>query len=1086
VKQKIILQPSSKYHGKLKFPERKGPPAPRNNKLKHAAKPFTKFGTMKNSRFKRSRAQLESRAHPMHATPVLIVKKPTSFHGTNNNVEDAVTVQEIATTTSGGSTTTNQHINDLVKKISNGEKHSSAIIIAKALSQREEKTSPIAAQALNDLVAAESSKNFFGQGKASLSDALSTSSSTVQDASLKRHYIPATPVTPAFKYIPSLIKELQFIDFKPISTTSKKYLGIGHSMRARFVWTPTLWDLTNSTGGKLDNGPKEGPRLPMIYLDEAPCRLRQTADPFYRCLVLKKCRIGQYNVRDSLSIGFDGIFSVHHTVVEDEGDDKSNGESKMAALKPSADEGRGKELDFECIFVEHRQKGSSPGHFEKSENFTFTKQSPYAIISKRPISSTAQVIKPTTIRTAIVATMITVEAVLDQPGLRIVQGNCAINDEPVVSAFDLGRGLYTLEYEVKEGNTDRPLGKLPFRCEFQDKAGNNCTVGPMDLQSWFSVNANPPKFKHVSIVNGKTIGTVHAGDQVIVEMLTERKGLRLIMEKCLVNGIDVTASQNITNNGYITVKLNISTGQSDWFAGQLSIDCWIKDKDGNAARITKFTDNNTLAGDAHTPGLRDYIPNLVLATGFAVVSVASGQIATMFPKVGFPLITGYLLTGILAGPEILNLIPEKSIRTLRFVDEISLAVIAISAGAKIYLPKMKGRWKSIGYVLGFLLIVEYIVGAGTIFALHNYIKLMAGTLVCARSPASAVAIVREMKAEGPWTQTVLGVTVLSDVSVIALFALTSLFSGSLLANRQHSNSVILIFAAQIILSSFFGWVFGIVLVTILSVPFDRCDKINKQKNDMNGKQKNETKDGYVITPIKRIGTILKCISVISMGFTMFVLGHMFDPYMQPLITCMVGGFIVANYSNQRKELHRVLDQMSNGVMVAFFTLAGAALDLQSLSETIMISTALFLGRIGAIIIGSWLGGWMAGDPSKFNRAYSLGFVTQAGVTLGLAKKIHLENRVWGGGFATVIIACVVLNQLVGPVLLRWALTHVNEAGKQGFDSVFGGGGGSSSSSSSGYAVNGGGSRQQSISDSSGKGKPHINDEETSNLLKNKK
>ena len=105
----------------------------------------------------------------------------------------------------------------------------------------------------------------------------------------------------------------------------------------------------------------------------------------------------------------------------------------------------------------------------------------------------------------------------------------------------------------------------------------------------------------------------------------------------------------------------------------------------------------------------------------------------------------------------------------------------------------------------------------------------------------------------------------------------------------------------------------------------------------------------------------------------------------------------------------------------------------------MISTALFLGRIGAIIIGSWLGGWMAGDPSKYNRSYSLGFVTQAGVTLGLAKKIHLENRVWGGGFATVIIACVVMNQLVGPVLLRWAISYNNEAGKQRAESVVFGG-----------------------------------------------
>ena len=484
----------------------------------------------------------------------------------------------------------------------------------------------------------------------------------------------------------------------------------------------------------------------------------------------------------------------------------------------------------------------------------------------------------------------------------------------------------------------------------------------------------------------------------------------------------------------------------------------------------------------------------MLAIGFAVVSTASGQIATYFPAVGFPLITGYLLTGILAGPEVLKLIPERSIRSLRFVDEVSLAVIAITAGQEIYLPKMRGRWKSIGWVLCFLLVVEYAVGAGTILALHSYINfmenmtpqqvvsvaLMAGTLVCARSPASAVAIVREMKAEGPWTQTVLGVTVLSDVSVIALFALTSLVSGSLLANRQHSSSVVWVFAAQMILSSLFGWVFGILLVTVLSVPTDRCDQMwSKDNGDDDGRKRGgdggdggdgggggdggsggsggggrgegggggggrKRKKRNVTTTKKTLnrkkgggcGTSLKCCAVVSLGFLMFVMGHMFDPYMQPLITCMVGGYIVANYSNQRRELHRVLDQITGSVMIAFFTLAGAALDLESLSQTIMISTVIFLGRIGAIVVGSWLGGWMAGDPPKFNRSYSLGFVTQAGVTLGLAKKIHLENSAWGGAFATVIIACVVLNQLVGPVLLRWALDYVDEVGMQRRDSTY--------------------------------------------------
>ena len=61
------------------------------------------------------------------------------------------------------------------------------------------------------------------------------------------------------------------------------------------------------------------------------------------------------------------------------------------------------------------------------------------ILATRPVPSSAQVIKPTKLKTAIVGTMITIEAVLDKPGLRITEGQCKVNDEDVSSAFDLGR-----------------------------------------------------------------------------------------------------------------------------------------------------------------------------------------------------------------------------------------------------------------------------------------------------------------------------------------------------------------------------------------------------------------------------------------------------------------------------------------------------------------------------------------------------------------------------------------------------------------------------------------------------------------------
>ena len=40
-----------------------------------------------------------------------------------------------------------------------------------------------------------------------------------------------------------------------------------------------------------------------------------------------------------------------------------------------------------------------------------------------------------------------------------------------------------------------------------------------------------------------------------------------------------------------------------------------------------------------------------------------------------------------------------------------------------------------------------------------------GVIAIARSPSSAIAVVRELRADGPFTQTVLGVTMVTDVVV---------------------------------------------------------------------------------------------------------------------------------------------------------------------------------------------------------------------------------------------------------------------------------------------------------------------------------
>tara|TARA_B110001452_G_scaffold143983_1_gene119717 strand:+ start:771 stop:1100 length:330 start_codon:yes stop_codon:yes gene_type:complete len=47
--------------------------------------------------------------------------------------------------------------------------------------------------------------------------------------------------------------------------------------------------------------------------------------------------------------------------------------------------------------------------------------------------------------------------------------------------------------------------------------------------------------------------------------------------------------------------------------------------------------------------------------------------------------------------------------------------------------------------------------------------MCAAVVAIARSPSSAIAVVAEARADGPFTQTVLGVTMMTDVVVIVLF-----------------------------------------------------------------------------------------------------------------------------------------------------------------------------------------------------------------------------------------------------------------------------------------------------------------------------
>ncbi len=418
----------------------------------------------------------------------------------------------------------------------------------------------------------------------------------------------------------------------------------------------------------------------------------------------------------------------------------------------------------------------------------------------------------------------------------------------------------------------------------------------------------------------------------------------------------------------------------------------------------------------------DIIKFLTYIFAFGLVSVASGRIAEIFKKIRLPLITGLLLIGIIAGPDMLGMIDHEAIPKLRFINDISLAFIALAVGAELYIRELRSRIRSITWMTASQLVITFMAGFAAVWflagllpfmsgmgeATHVAISLFAGTIFVARSPASAIAIVNEVRAHGPYTQTALGVTVLKDFLVIILFSVVFTVSGSLIRGENLGFGFLLLLIAELGLSLLLGLILWKLLALILKIP---------------------GKTGLKSLLIPAAGYSIYLISYLLRDLSMKYMDE--ELYIEPLLSCIIASFALTNYSKYRPDFIRIIEQTGPHIYVVFFTFTGASLAIGVLSRVWDIALLLFLVRIISLVIAGFVGGTIAGDPPKLNRIAWMPYVTQAGVGLGLATIISSEYPTWGPGFATMIIAVIVLNQIIGPPFFKWAINIAGETHKKG-------------------------------------------------------
>lgn len=413
-------------------------------------------------------------------------------------------------------------------------------------------------------------------------------------------------------------------------------------------------------------------------------------------------------------------------------------------------------------------------------------------------------------------------------------------------------------------------------------------------------------------------------------------------------------------------------------------------------------------------------PFLTILITFTLLAIASKQVGRLFSAIGLPYITGYLLIGMLGGPFILELLPKGTADELRFIDEISLGIIAFVAGSELYLQEIRPRLKSIGTILGSVILISLPLSGLALFFLTEFIPFTQGmttterlavailgtTILLALSPPSTIAVIKEVRAKGNFTNTLLGVTVTMDVLIVILFAIAVAFTSALLTQVGLSLSFLAILLIDLGAAVVGGYIVGRLLQAVLAMQWPKLLKI-----------------GLIV--LLGYAVFWGSHAIVELTHNWFI-----EIHIEPLLVAMIAGFYITNYTNHRKLFEDLLHDIGPIVYVAFFTLTGVGIKLDILSQTWPIAVVLFLVRFSGINLGGFIGSRLAGESPKFTRFMGLGLITQAGIALGLSREVAIEFPALGDAFSTMVISVVVLNEVFGPMFLKEALKRVGETAEE--------------------------------------------------------
>ena len=380
-------------------------------------------------------------------------------------------------------------------------------------------------------------------------------------------------------------------------------------------------------------------------------------------------------------------------------------------------------------------------------------------------------------------------------------------------------------------------------------------------------------------------------------------------------------------------------------------------------------------------------------TDLAIMIFAGMFCGRIAKHLRLPNVTGYLVAGLLIGPSVFGLLSTDFLDTINIISTVALGFIAFSIGNefKISYFKRVGVAPIVIACMESLFAVVFVVLGLIISGQNVSFSLVLGAIAAATAPAATIMVIKQYRAKGPVTETLLSVVAIDDATALILFSLSVAIAQALTNGAASLGASLLSPLKEIGGALVVGAALGFVF--LLPLRF-----------------------------FKKAGNRLSLIA----GFIFLGLGLAEWLGLSELLLCMAMGAVVANFSADVDTIMDLCDGVTPPIFMLFFVASGADLKLSVLPTVGLIGVIYIVLRIAGKYFGAAVGGAMCKCEASVRKFLGPCLMPQAGVAIGLSLAAGQVVPEHAPQIRAVILCGTLIYELIGPAVTKFSLKKAGE------------------------------------------------------------